>query len=86
MLVGWEVRIRAFHIIPHLTGNSMKKLKLDLDRIQVESFKVEAAKSDRGTVQAHSADPGFACGSHDSCNSNWPNYCFPVPISYESNC
>lgn len=64
----------------------MKKLKLDLDRIQVESFKVEAAEHGKGTVQAHSADPRFHCGSNDSCDSCWPNYCPPMPISYDNEC
>lgn len=65
----------------------MKKLKLDLDRIQVESFKVEAAMADRGTVQAHSAAP-FHCGSNvlDSCESCFPKDCPRMPISHETDC
>jgi len=65
----------------------MKKLKLDLDRIQVESFKVEAAESGKGTVQAHSAAP-FHCGSNplDSCDSCFPRYCPRMPASYDLEC
>lgn len=61
----------------------MKKLKLDLDRIQVESFKVEAVKSDRGTVQAHSA---VLSNALDSCESCIPHDCWVDPISYETDC
>lgn len=61
----------------------MKKLKLDLDRIQVESLEVEAAKDDRGTVQAHSISPCTYDGCSDTCKS-----CRPCPISSEDpwNC
>ena len=42
----------------------MKKLKLDLDALQVESFEAEQAPEPRGTVQAHASSGGggdFGC-------------------------
>jgi hypothetical protein len=44
----------------------MKKLKLDLDALQVETFEAERAPEPRGTVQAHasSGDGGiFECAN-----------------------
>ncbi len=56
----------------------MKKLKLDLDRIQVESFNVEVAEPSRGTVNAFSGS--------EPCESYWPIYCRPKDISHETAC
>jgi hypothetical protein len=59
----------------------MKKLKLDLDQIQVFSFQVETPGSSSGTVKAFSADSDIGCSaigciSHhctgDSCGSDCP--------------
>lgn len=35
----------------------MKKLRLDLDRLAVDSFPTAAVAQDRGTVAAHEATP-----------------------------
>ncbi|HET7232587.1 MAG TPA: hypothetical protein VFJ16_21435 [Longimicrobium sp.] len=40
----------------------MKKLKLDLDRIQVVSFAVETTKDSAGTVNGFSPDTDIGCG------------------------
>lgn len=39
----------------------MKKLTLDLDALQVETFEAERAPEARGTVQAHFTSGPFAC-------------------------
>lgn len=62
----------------------MKKLKLDLDQIQVATFAPETAERGRGTVNANSTDTYastiFACGgSGESCESCFPNYCPRMP-------
>lgn len=64
----------------------MKKLKLDLDQIQVVSFAAETAGRDRGTVNALSygdPTPVFACGEsgRESCYSCFPHYCPRMPAS-----
>jgi len=61
----------------------VKKLKLDLDGIQVVSFAAETAGRDGGTVNAHAtpaiAFEGTALGA--SCNSCPPYYCPPMPAT-----
>lgn len=59
----------------------MKKQRLDLDQVQVESFATQQAKPERGTVNGFAATPVLACGeSHGlSCNSCFPHYCPPMP-------
>lgn len=60
----------------------MKKIKLDLDALSVETFSVEAAPPARGTVagQADTEDvtcPGtcdFSCGDRNSACVCWPVY------------
>jgi hypothetical protein len=47
----------------------MKKLKLDLDSIQVASFEAAPALEEQGTVQAHLATP--ACPITGGINSCW---------------
>lgn len=66
----------------------MKKLKLDLDQIQVVSFAVETAKGSGGTVEGFSPDTEIGCGGTGACTENgWScRYCFPEPISEDTNC
>jgi hypothetical protein len=45
----------------------MKKLKLDLDALEVETFEAERAPAVRGTVQANFTSGPFAC--QDQCYS-----------------
>jgi hypothetical protein len=48
----------------------MKKLKLDLDRLEVESFGSEPARGEReGAVQAHQSglETCYPCTDWDSC-------------------
>jgi hypothetical protein len=65
----------------------MKKLKLDLDQIQVVSFTMERTKGSRGTVNGFSPDTVVGCGGGGrtwygpSCD-----ICDPEPISVNSNC
>ncbi|HEU4562770.1 MAG TPA: hypothetical protein VFS20_33380 [Longimicrobium sp.] len=40
----------------------MKKLKLDLDQVQVVSFTVESTQGNGGTVNGHSANTDLGCG------------------------
>jgi hypothetical protein len=65
----------------------MKKLKLDLDQIQVFSFKVETPRSSSGTVNSFYADTDIGCGTWDcsnndlnSCGSCHPHDCPVEPI------
>ena len=40
----------------------MKKLSLDLTRLEVESFHADAAPDGRGTVRGHISVVGVTCG------------------------
>ncbi|HET7461073.1 MAG TPA: hypothetical protein VFJ82_07485 [Longimicrobium sp.] len=56
----------------------MKKLKLDLDRIQVVSFAVETTKDSAGTVNGFSPDTVNGCGggfTEDAAGSC--RFCYP---------
>ncbi|HET6231143.1 MAG TPA: hypothetical protein VFE05_13800 [Longimicrobiaceae bacterium] len=64
----------------------MKKLKLDLDQVQVSSFAAEAPELGRGTVNGLSGTYDstiFACGeSHGlSCDSCFPQRCPRMPAT-----
>jgi len=64
----------------------MKKLKLDLDRIAVDSFDAAGTKGGAGTLLAHSYtyQSGDQCytGLQDSCYScPAPPYCNPMPVT-----
>lgn len=60
----------------------MKKIKLDLDALSVETFSVEAAPPARGTVAGHADTEdvtcgtcrGFSCGDGNSACVCWPVY------------
>lgn len=39
----------------------MKKFRLNVDALQVQSFATDAAAHERGTVQAHDAASGQSC-------------------------
>ena len=59
----------------------MRKLKLDIDELKVESFAASAGSTETGTVHAHlptGEDPDFTvmlCGTNDTCIG--PTYCCP---------
>jgi len=62
----------------------MKKLKLDLDRIQVVSFQADKAERGRGTVAGFTGDPRLECAppTQESCSpqecwvqSGWGDPC-----------
>jgi hypothetical protein len=61
----------------------MKKLRLDLDQIQVTSFTVETTKDRSGTVNGFSPDTDIGCGGGggtdfgDSCR-----ICLPMPDTH----
>lgn len=56
----------------------MKKLKLDLDQIQVASFRTEELAAVGGTVKGLAATCGSPySGSFDGCNSCGPMTCIP---------
>ncbi len=65
----------------------MKKLKLNLDQIQVLSFTVETAEGGTGTVKAFEPNTDVGCGhgtrDFDSCTCQ---YCPIMPISYYNDC
>jgi hypothetical protein len=56
---------------------SMKKLKLDLDQVQVVSFTVETTQGNGGTVKGRSADTDIGCGGTGG-QTGWScRYCLP---------
>jgi hypothetical protein len=67
----------------------MKKLKLDLDEIQVVSFTVETTQGNGGTVNGHSgelscgstADTDLGCGgTSGQSDRGWScHICLPMP-------
>lgn len=70
----------------------MKKIKLDLDRIRVNSFEVADAKGGEGTVRGHTYtyESGIECeptGIQYSCYScPGPPRCQVMPFSWDGNC
>jgi len=79
----------------------MRKLKLDLDRLSVESFDANGSEgAQRGTVEAHSivcnsfidtcgtCDPSCAsCVScYNSCNNTCGNSCYGTCATCQTNC
>jgi hypothetical protein len=54
----------------------MKKLRLDLDTLSIQTFEIDQAPSARGTVQAHL--PSTAPDVCPKCTRNW--YC---TVGYE---
>ncbi|HEU4562708.1 MAG TPA: hypothetical protein VFS20_33065 [Longimicrobium sp.] len=64
----------------------MKKLKLNLDQITVNSFDADGSEGGKGTVRAHTYtyQSGVECetGRQDSCYScPAPPYCDAAPIT-----
>jgi hypothetical protein len=57
----------------------MNKLRLDLDRLEVESFATDRGEGERGTVEAHvslrctggglTCDAGNTCADGDTCGA-----------------
>jgi hypothetical protein len=70
----------------------MKKIKLELESLIIESFETAAAAGERGTVEAH------APGSNERCNSDWScvdtcyfmscldTQCYCNVVTYEHTC
>ncbi|HEY7769514.1 hypothetical protein [Longimicrobium sp.] len=60
----------------------MKRLKLDVETLQVESFEsVSPASGMRGTVRAHGKATQETCG----CTEGWDT-CYTVPDSCANTC
>ncbi|HEX5870335.1 MAG TPA: pinensin family lanthipeptide [Longimicrobium sp.] len=57
----------------------MKKLKLQIEQLAVESFATAAAAQARGTVQAHGTVVGYTCGAGATCGPETCGelYCIP---------
>jgi len=62
----------------------MKKLKLDLDQIQVASFTMETAKGSAGTVDGFESDTDLGCGGGNTGASC--RFCVPDPFTEGSTC
>lgn len=45
----------------------MKKLRLQIEQLAVESFTTSAMAQGRGTVRAHATELGNTCGAEPSC-------------------
>jgi hypothetical protein len=65
----------------------MRKLKLDVDALQVESFQVTAPGADHGTVEGRMRDPAPSATCGD-CNSVGtcigPTFC--CPATWKASC
>lgn len=57
----------------------MKKLKLQMEALAVESFTTSQAGPPRGTVEAHNTFRGNTCGAENSCG---PQTCPPLYCSF----
>jgi len=57
----------------------MKKLRLELDDLQVTSFETAAEDAGRGTVEARELDPTrrTACPTCDTLCATCPTLCLP---------
>jgi hypothetical protein len=66
----------------------MKKLKLDLARIRVDSFTMEPMKGSGGTVNGFAPDTQVGCGGTGGQTDGGAScrFCDPEPISYDYNC
>lgn len=66
----------------------MKKLKLDLNQIQVTSFTMEPAKGGGGTVNGFAPDTEVGCGGTGGQTDGGAScrFCLPEPISEDTNC
>ena len=60
----------------------MKKLKLDLDHIQVISFTMEPTRGSRGTVNGFEPDTDIGCGGGGATQDGAGScrFCLPEPI------
>jgi hypothetical protein len=47
----------------------MKKLRLELDRLEVETFTVVVEEADRGTVEAMNHTHEYLCSKADTCRN-----------------
>jgi hypothetical protein len=54
----------AHHLLP---GASMKKLHLDVDALEIESFEPGDAGARQGTVLGHNTEVGGPCGNDHTC-------------------
>ena len=57
----------------------MKKLKLQMEELAVESFTTDATTPMRGTVQGHNSLGGNTCGAERTCG---PQTCPPMYCSF----
>jgi hypothetical protein len=66
----------------------MRKLKLDLDQIQVVSFTMATPKGSGGTVNGFAPDTEVGCGgTGGQTDAGWScRYCLPEPVSEDTNC
>ena len=64
-------------------NDPMKKLKLDLDHVQVISFTVEMTRGDGGTVNGFSPDTEVGCGAAADYTDLGPSCleCLPEPMT-----
>jgi hypothetical protein len=60
----------------------MKKLKLELDALNVESFVTHARVAHQGTVEAHATFRGNTCGAENTCG---PQTCPPLYCAIETD-
>ena len=70
----------------------MKKLKLEIETLVVESFSMDALEEDRGTVLAHSGGScntynHYTCAEFETCGAQFSCYiqCTNLPVSHWLN-
>jgi hypothetical protein len=52
----------------------MKKLKFDMDTLQVESFDLVSAAAGKDSVRAHELDTSFTCDLVHACGGGEPTH------------
>lgn len=63
----------------------MKKIKLNLSQLKVDSFETNRPKVKTGTVKANIQDTDFICRTMLTCNFDSCKYCSDLDCS-EHNC
>jgi hypothetical protein len=70
------------HPFPRPETATMKKIRLDVDALRVETFETDRAAADRGTVRAHDASGQscpYECTRYEpTCNGPLCAATFPV--------
>jgi hypothetical protein len=94
-----RARARRPHLVPTchaIDGRSMKKLKLHLDDLQIDSFQTTPAEKPKGTVFGEQCTcytqctcpgcPTCDASCNGTCDATCPNTCFTCELSCRPSC